>query len=211
MNKKALAIIIALITVIIYLAISVTEIERLRSRNEVLSNNQEVLLLENNTLRVERQKYKVADSLNALKVYELRLTLDEYKQYREEDQRLIAKLKIDKSALQQVINTQAATITSLNAELKDTLDSSGVIIDSIKVFNYESTWTDVKGVINTESDSVSLVIHNRESLMIVESVEYKRFLGFLWKTKQIKKREIDVLSKNPNTEIVGASFERIEE
>jgi hypothetical protein len=46
--------------------------------------------------------------------------------------------------------------------------------------------------------------------LIVETVQYKRFWGFLWKTKKIKNREIDVVSKNPATKILGVEFVTIE-
>ena len=50
----------------------------------------------------------------------------------------------------------------------------------------------------------------RDSLIIVESVKYKRFLGFLWKTNKVKNRQIDVVSKNPHTKIVGTELVVIE-
>ena len=50
----------------------------------------------------------------------------------------------------------------------------------------------------------------RDSLLVVETVQRKRFLGFLWKTKRVKSREIDVVSKNPYTDIVGVESIRRE-
>ena len=51
------------------------------------------------------------------------------------------------------------------------------------------------------NDSLGLDITTRDSLLIVETVQYKRFLGFLWKTNRIKNRSFDVVSLNPNTTI----------
>ena len=53
-------------------------------------------------------------------------------------------------------------------------------------------------------------IITRDSLLITESVQYKRFLNFLWKTKRIKKREFDIVSKNPYTKITGFEVITIE-
>jgi hypothetical protein len=50
-------------------------------------------------------------------------------------------------------------------------------------------------------------VYNR--LVITETVKYKRFLGFLWKTKKVKSREYDVVSDNPYTSIDGFEVVRI--
>lgn len=181
----------------------------LTKENARLQNNQSILLSENNALIAESQKYKTSDSLNAIKVNELRLTLEEYKKYRSDDLALINRLKVDKREMQKVIDLQARTIGNLSAPLHDTLVIyKGSEIDA-KAFSYQSQWTDIDGIVNLQSDSVSLSIKNRESLVIVESVKYKRFLGFLWRTKRIKSRSVDIVSRNPNTEIVGADYESI--
>lgn len=213
MKKNILYVILGAIfvlTVSCIIAVDSYTIRQLTKDNERLQKNQKVLLEENSRLEAEDKRYKIADSLNVLKVKELQLSLDEYKKYRKEDLSLIAKLKVDKKELQRIINTQANTISELSTAIKDTTDIYGNVVDSLKVFNYTSTWTDVSGVINYKSDSISLAIQNRESLLIVESIKYKRFLGFLWKTKKIDTQTIDVLSRNPNTTILDASFERIE-
>ena len=118
--------------------------------------------------------------------------------------------KVDKHEMQKVIDLQAKTIDDLATHLHDTVVIyKGSEIDA-KAFSYKSQWTDVDGVVNLQSDSVNLSIKNRESLVIVESVKYKRFLGFLWRTKRIKSRSVDIVSRNPNTEIVSADYESIE-
>ena len=53
---------------------------------------------------------------------------------------------------------------------------------------------------------MELQISNRESLKIVETVKYKRFLGFLWKTNKVKSRQVDVVSQNPATSIVNVDY-----
>ena len=196
------------VLVIAYIALSALKISKLKSEKAILQNNQEILLTENNAILKESRKYRVSDSLNAIKVSELRLTLEEYKKYRAEDLELIKKLKIDKSDMQKIIKAQNETIESISTQTKDTI----VIRDSVpvgaKAFDYKSKWTDVSGLIL--KDSINLDIHNREALVIVESVKYKRFLGFLWKTKKVKSRNVDIVSLNPNTTIVDAQYERIE-
>lgn len=206
-TKIKIVILCVLIAVIAILSIRVSS---LVEKNNRLQNSQSVLLSENNALVAESRKYKTVDSLNAIKVNELRLTLEEYKKYRSDDLALINRLKVDKREMQKVIDLQAKTIDDLATHLRDTVVIyKGSEIDA-KAFSYKSQWTDVDGVVNLQSDSVNLSIKNRESLVIVESVKYKRFLGFLWRTKRIKSRSVDIVSRNPNTEIVGANYKSIE-
>lgn len=201
---------IALCVALIGIAFLFIRISNLAEENTRLQNNQSILLSENNALIAESQKYKTSDSLNAIKVNELRLTLEEYKKYRSDDLALINKLNIDKREMQKVIDLQAKTINDLAAPLRDTVIIYKGSETGVKAFSYRSQWTDVEGLINLQSDSVNLSVKNRESLVIVESVKYKRFLGFLWRTKKIKSRSVDIVSRNPNTEIIDADYESIE-
>lgn len=192
-------------TAIIALASALYKIHKLKEDNTRLLSNLEILLTQKRAIMAESQTYKVSDSLNAAKVYELQFTLKEYRKYRAEDLQLIEQLKIKKSDLQKVIGSQTETINSLSAKLNDSIriDTTTNQIDTLKCFDYKSKWTDVKGCMDLRHDSISLQIKNRESLKIVETVIYKRFLGFLWKTNKIKDRQVDVVSKNPNTTIIN--------
>jgi hypothetical protein len=186
-------------------------IDYLQETNTRLKSNQEILLNENLIITAESQKYKVADSLNAIRISGLELTLKEYKRYRSEDLKLIKQLKTKKSDLQKVIDSQVETIKALSAKLNDSIriDTITNRIDTLKCFNYKSKWTDVKGCVDLYNDSVHLQVNNREALKIVETVTYKRFLGFLWKTNKIKSRQIEVVSENPATQIIEATYVNI--
>lgn len=182
---------------------------RIRKSNAKLRANQEILLSEKSGLMLENRQYQIADSLNAIKAEELRLTAYEYKKYYAESLEIISKLRLDKRDMQKVIDFQANTIGQLSTNLRDTI----IVQDTtrhLKTFAYKSKWTDISGLIDLDQDTVSLDIENRESLIVVESVEYKRFLGFLWKTKHIKSRSVDIVSLNPNTVITNAEYKSIE-
>lgn len=210
MNRLTIIKIIVLIVACLGIGLLFNRVRALTEENIRLENNQAILLSENNILMAESRKYKTADSLNAIKVSELRLTLEEYKKYRAEDMMLINKLKLDKRDMQKVIDLQAETVNQLKAELRDTVIIIEEQAQELKAFEYRSEWTDVNGLIDLNANSVDLSIKNRESLVLVETLEYKRFLGFLWKTKSIKNRSVDIVSLNPNTEIIDANYESIE-
>lgn len=206
---KEIIIKISIIAVaVLLLVIAFHRISALKEENARLKSNQEILLTENQVIMAESQKYKVSDSLSAARVSQLELTLKEYKKYRSEDLELIEQLKAGKSDLQRIISSQSETINTLSAKLNDSIriDTITNITDTLKCFNYKSKWTDINGCISLRHDSVDIQIKNRESLKIVETVSYKRFLGFLWKTNKVKSRQVDIVSENPNTEITNCEY-----
>lgn len=206
---KKIIIKIAIIAVaILALVLAFHKIQKLKEENIRLLSNQEILLIEKQSMMAKSQTYKVSDSLNAAKVSELQFTLKEYKKYRAQDLQLIEQLKVKKSDLQKVINSQIQTINNLSAKLNDSIRVDTIVdkTDTLKCFDYKSKWTDVSGCIDLKRNSISLQIKNRESLKIVETVIYKRFLGFLWKTNKIKNRQVDVVSENPNTIITNLDY-----
>ena len=206
---KKIIIKIAIIAVaILALVLAFHKIHKLKEENARLKSNQEILLTENQVIMAESQKYKVSDGLSAARVSQLELTLKEYKKYRSEDLELIEQLKAGKSDLQRIISSQSETINILSAKLNDSIriDTITNITDTLKCFNYKSKWTDINGRISLRHDSIDIQIKNRESLKIVETVSYKRFLGFLWKTSTVKSRHVDIVSENPNTEITNCEY-----
>lgn len=197
-----------IVVAVLLLVIAFHRISVLKEENARLKSNQEILLTENQVIMAESQKYKVSDSLSAARVSQLELTLKEYKKYRSEDLELIEQLKAGKSDLQRIISSQSETINTLSAKLNDSIriDTITNITDTLKCFNYKSKWTDINGCISLTYDSIDIQIKNRESLKIVETVSYKRFLGFLWKTSKVKSRQVDIVSENPNTEITNCEY-----
>lgn len=214
MKKIIIKIIIAIIAIIVPI-LAFHKMHKLKEENTRLLSNQEILLTQKQTIMAESQTYKVSDSLNAAKVSELQFTLKEYKKYRVQDLQLVKQLKIKKSDLQKVIGSQMETLNILSAKLNDSIKVDTIIntsyvavntADTLKCFGHKSKWTDISGCINLKSDSINLQIKNRESLKIVETVVYKRFLGFLWKTNKVKDRQVDIISENPNTTIVNLDY-----
>lgn len=201
-------IIIKIAIAVIALVFAFNKIHSLKEENARLKSNQDILLTEKEFVMSESQKYKVSDSLNAVRVSELELTLKEYKRYRADDLKLIEQLKAVKSDLQKIVTSQSETISALSAKLQDSIriDTSTNAIDTLKCFSYKSKWTDVDGCVDLKQDTISIRINNRESLKVVETVMHKRFLGFLWKTSKVKSRQVDIVSENPNTKIMNCEY-----
>lgn len=154
------------------------------------------------------EQYRTSDSLNAARVGALQLSLDEFKKYREEDAKLIRTLQVRNGDLAAIVTSQTQTIMQLSTAPRDTV----IIRDSLPVkaiaIHDGDPWFDFDGILTDSTFSGCLAV--RDSILIAESVKYKRFLGFLWRTKRVKSRKIDVVSKNPHTTIMGCEHIIIE-
>lgn len=163
------------------------------------------------TLLQDVKTYQTKDSLNAAKVGGLELKLSEFKKYRADDAALIKSLQTKNRDLQRVTTAQTETINELRANVRDSIVylPGDTIYTPVRCIDIVQTWFELHGCIYPDNTFTGTHI-NRDSLLIAETVQYKRFWGFLWKTKKIKNREIDVVSKNPATKILGVEFVTIE-
>ena len=180
-----------------------TKIEKLTDERNRYRGNTETLLQDVET-------YKTKDSLNAAKVGNLELKLSEYKKYRADDAALIKSLQTKNRDLQRVTTAQMETINELRANVRDSIVylSGDTVTTVLRCIEYSDKWVDFDGCIINNTFSGKII--TRDSLLITESVQYKRWLGFLWKTKRIKNREFDIVSKNPNSKITGFEVITIE-
>lgn len=123
---------------------------------------------------------------------------------------LIKSLQTKNRDLQRVTTAQMETINELRANVRDSIVylPGDTVTTILRCIEYSDKWVDFDGCIINNTFSGKII--TRDSLLIAETVQYKRWLGFLWKTKKIKNREIDVVSKNPATRILGVEFVTIE-
>ena len=180
------------------------KIKRLTEERDRYRSNTEILLQDVKT-------YQTKDSLNAIKVGNLELSLAEYKKYRADDLALIKTLQAKNRDLERVTTTQMEIINELRATVRDSVVylPGDTVTTVLRCVDIVEPWFELHGCATPDGQFTGTHI-NRDSLLIVETVQYKRWLGFLWKTKKIKNREIDVVSKNPATKILGVEFVTIE-
>ena len=181
-----------------------TKIEKLTDERNRYRGNTETLLQDVET-------YKTKDSLNAAKVGVLELKLSEFEKYRASDAELIKTLQTKNRELERVTTTQMETINELRANVRDSIVylPGDTVTTILRCIDIVQPWFELHGCATPDGKFTGTHI-NRDSLLIAETVQYKRFLGFLWKTKKVKNREIDVVSKNPATQILGVEFITIE-
>lgn len=180
-----------------------SRIKRLTAERDKYRNNTETLLQDVRT-------YQTKDSLNAAKVGVLELKLSEFEKYRASDAELIKTLQTKNRELERVTTTQMETINELRATVRDSIVylPGDTVTTVLRCIEYSDKWVDFDGCIINNTFSGKII--TRDSLLITETVQYKRFLNFLWKTKRIKNREFDIVSKNPNSKITGFEVITIE-
>ncbi len=194
MNWRKLLIAVACIAVAaIFVIWAQWKIQQLQDERDRYKNNTETLL-------TEVEQYKTRDSLSAARVQSLELTVKEYERFRADDAALIKSLKLRNRDLSEVNTAQAQTIIELSARPRDTV----VVTDSIPIpavaVHCGDAWFDFDGILTEKEFTGKL--QSRDSLMLVETVKYKRRC-WLFKTKKIVDRQLDVISKNPYTTIMG--------
>ena len=182
-----------------------------RSRINTLTGERDKYRTNTETLLQEVSRYQTKDSLNAAKVGVLELKLSEFEKYRASDAELIKTLQTKNRELERVTTTQMETINELRATVRDSVVYllGDTVTTVLRCVDIVEPWFELHGCATPDGQFTGTHI-NRDSLLIVETVQYKRFLGFLWKTKKIKNREIDVVSKNPATKILGVEFVTID-
>lgn len=181
-----------------------------RSRINTLTGERDKYRTNTETLLQEVSRYQTKDSLNAAKVGVLELKLSEFEKYRASDAELIKTLQTKNRELERVTTTQMETINELRATVRDSVVylPGDTVTTVLRCIEYSDKWVDFDGCIINNTFSGKII--TRDSLLITESVQYKRWLGFLWKTKRIKNREFDIVSKNPNSKITGFEVITIE-
>lgn len=181
-----------------------TKIEKLTDERNRYRGNTETLLQDVET-------YKTKDSLNAAKVGVLELKLSEFEKYRASDAELIKTLQTKNRELEAVTTAQMETITKLRGTVRDSIvylpgDTTTIVLKCVDI---SDPWFSLKGCTTPDGEFTGTFV-NRDSILVAATVQYKRFLGLLWKTKKIKNREIDVISRNPHTKIMGVEYIEIE-
>lgn len=182
-----------------------------RSRINELTGERDKYRTNTETLLQDVSRYQTKDSLNAAKVGVLELKLSEFERYRASDAELIKTLQTKNRELEAVTTAQMETITQLRGTVRDSIvylpgDTTTTVLKCVDI---SDPWFSLNGC-TAPDGTFSGTFVNRDSILIVATVQYKRFLNFLWKTNKVKNREIDIISKNPHTKIIGVEYIEIE-
>ena len=202
MKNLSFWLVVICVGLLVALGFSLNSLKNVKAESSKYKANTETLLSE-----VER--YKIQDSLSAARTASLELTVKEFERFRAEDAALIKELKKKNRDLSDISKAQSETIIALRAVPKDTvvITKDSIVTPAVSV-HCGDIWFEFNGYLTDKEFSGTLV--NRDSLVLAETVKYRRFLGFLWKTKRVDERTLQAVSKNPHTTILNLEHILIE-
>lgn len=200
--KNTLYIILAVLVAVGLIGWQRHTINALKNENETLTSTKHALL-------DSVTHYRTKDGLYTAQVAELRLSLDEMKKYRAEDMKLIESLRLSHRDIERFASIKTVTHDTIYNVLRDSIIIRESAPLTVRAVNIDKKWYSLHGWI--DGDTLNAEITTRSAIKIVETVKYKRFLGFLWKTNKIKDRHVDVTSLNPNETITDVEFIVIDE
>ena len=193
--KKYICISIAFAVLLGIIFFQQSRLAKTETDRDVYRNNTNVLLS-------DVKRYKTSDSLNVISVGNLELKLSEYKRYRYDDLKLIETLKVDNKRLSGIATTQLLSIYELSGMMQDSILFGPEKTDTLKCVTITDKWFDLIGCA-LPNNKFNGVFISRDSLLYVEHIIPHRFLFFKWGCKE---RKQDIISKNPNTQIIGAEY-----
>lgn len=197
------------IVAVAVIAVAVAWIWSLSSKNQKLIAERDRYKQNTEVLSTDIERFKVNDSLNAARVRSLELSLEEFERFRASDAAMIEKLRQKNRELQSVNDLQVRTIIEMGARPRDTILIRDSVPIKAKAVHCGDEWYDFDGLMTDADFQGKLQV--RDSLIVSETVEHKRFLGFLWKIKAIKNRQVEAVSLNPHTTIEDVVFVVIED
>ena len=203
--KNKLIIILSAVTAILLVAIGIQASAYKRSQEDVRVYRGNV-----DALMRDVETYRTKDSMSVAKTAALELRLSEFEDFCEEQKTLIKKLNIQKKELESIVTSQTEAIYELSGHATDSVIKyvDRVQTDTVTKIAYSDKWIDLDLLIR-EDNAFEGRIATRDNLHVVENVEYKKFLGFLWRTSKVKKREVNVVSESPYSTITNVEYVEI--
>ena len=200
--RSAATLVISSVAVLLLFVVNIQaeRIKRLREAENGLKNDISVLI-------EGKETYKVRDSLNAARIGVLELSEKDLKKRIRENEKLISELKGRNKELQGIAEASLKTGDSIIVAVRDTIIRRDTAYVEIPCIDVAERWFEMHGCI--DNGFFIGYYQARDSIILIEAVQRARFLGFLWKTRKIKKREFSIISKNPHTKIEGFEVIRI--
>jgi hypothetical protein len=143
------------------------------------------------------KRMQIDSTTTAVDVKTLKLTLDEYKQYRADDAEKIKQLGVKLKDLQLVAKHELMVNAPIDAELKDSVVIRDTVLLAVKTIEVNTPYLQINGLI--ENNHLTGNIHLPANLHQAVWVEPKhKFLWWRWGTKAIHQT---ISSDNPYVEI----------
>ena len=173
--------------------------QNIKLRNENAIQTENVYALSNTVKR-----YIVDDSLKAVKIQGLTLSLNDLKQVNSKLYDNIKKLDVKNKNLESVVALYQQQITNN----KDSVRVETIVVKdtTIQRFEWYNDWNQIRCEIqNNTILPGKLQLNSRDSIYFATQIKYKRYWYTFWKRTPIGV-QIDALNMNPNSEITGSDY-----
>lgn len=173
--------------------------QNIKLRNENAIQTENVYALSNTVKR-----YIVDDSLKAVKIQGLTLSLNDLKQVNSKLYDNIKKLDVKNKNLESVVALYQQQITNN----KDSVRVETIVVKdtTIQWFEWHNDWNRIRCEIqNNTILPGKLQLNSRDSIYFATQIKYKRYWYTFWKRTPIGV-QIDALNMNPNSEITGSDY-----
>lgn len=176
--------------------------QNVKLRNENAIQTENVYALSNTVKR-----YIVDDSLKAVKIQGLTLSLNDLKQVNSKLYDNIKKLDVKNKNLESVVALYQQQITNN----KDSVRVETIVAKdtTIQRFEWHNDWNRIRCEIqNNTILPGKLQLNSRDSIYFATQIKYKRYWYTFWKRTPIGV-QIDALNMNPNSEISGSDYVKL--
>lgn len=177
--------------------------QNIKLRNENAIQTENVYALSNTVKR-----YIVDDSLKAVKIQGLTLSLNDLKQVNGKLYDNIKKLDVKNKNLESIVAIYQQQITNNKDSVRvETIVVKGIVNDTtIQRFEWHNDWNRIRCEIqNNTILPGKLQLNSRDSIYFATQIKYKRYWYTFWKRTPIGV-QIDALNMNPNSEITGSDY-----
>ena len=196
MKDKLILILSAVVLgLIVSQCVTMCAYRNIRDSRDTYKRNTEVLLSEVDTFRT-------ANGELTAKVSSLELSQREFEKFFAEDAATISKLRAKNEELSNYIHSTLESEIRIETVVKDSMIYVHDTIVTARVIDWSDEWDSVEARII--GDKADVNVSHTDSLSIAVMAQWKRFLGFLWKTK-MEGYDVNVISANPHTKRIDVS------
>lgn len=190
MRDKTIIVLVSVIIALLFsLCSSIRHERKVSDERDSYRKNTEILLTDVDSFRTRNGEL-------ASKVTSLELSKNEFERLFKEESDLVENLRKRNEELSEYIKTSVSSQIDVKTEVRDSIEYVHDTVTIYKVIDWNDGWDNLHVRVN--GDEADVHLEHRDSLSVAVMAHYKRFLGFLWKTK-VDDYEVDVVSHNPHT------------
>jgi len=164
---------ISIVILVVLITASIAIFRFVLRENNRLRENQSVLLSENNLLEDQVKQYKFRDSLNAISIQALELSVSEIKKSLPEIRKTIKDLGVPIRRVETITTSLLTAETNVVAIVRDTIVKRDTTYIPALTFNHKSKYQEIYGVIVMEQGKSKVASIRSMTKVPIEQVVHR--------------------------------------